>query len=147
MTPSLLLVFYCVLILAASLLGGWIPLLVRLTHRRMELLVSFVSGVILGVAVLHLLPHALVEVVLGLLGIPDDGERRPTLSGLHPPRECQRDRDQCKAEERYRNKATVEPLQSCLFSQLDIAAGSKDLIPSVIVIKLLDLLRLLCWLR
>ena len=58
MSPVGLLVLYCLLILGASLLGGWVPLLVRLTHRRMELLVSFVSGVMLGVAVLHLLPHA-----------------------------------------------------------------------------------------
>ena len=61
MSPVGLLVLYCLLILGASLLGGWVPLLVRLTHRRMELLVSFVSGVMLGVAVLHLLPHAWMQ--------------------------------------------------------------------------------------
>jgi hypothetical protein len=61
MSPVGLLVVYCLLILLASLLGGWVPLLVRLTHRRMELLVSFVSGVMLGVAVLHLLPHAWMQ--------------------------------------------------------------------------------------
>ncbi len=38
-----------------------VPLMVRLTHRRMELAVSFVAGVVLGVGVLHLLPHALAE--------------------------------------------------------------------------------------
>ncbi len=59
-TPGLLLV-YCVLILLASLAGGWIPLLVRLTHRRMQLAVSLVAGVMLGVGLLHLLPHALLE--------------------------------------------------------------------------------------
>ncbi|MEE8129658.1 MAG: ZIP family metal transporter [Vicinamibacterales bacterium] len=56
-----LLVTYCVLILVASLAGGWVPLLLRLTHRSMELLVSFVSGVMLGVAILHLLPDALQQ--------------------------------------------------------------------------------------
>jgi zinc and cadmium transporter len=61
MSPVGLLVAYCLLILAASLLGGWVPLLVRLTHRRMEILVSFVSGVMLGVALLHLLPHAWMQ--------------------------------------------------------------------------------------
>jgi zinc and cadmium transporter len=61
MSPVGLLILYCLLILLASLLGGWVPLLVRLTHRRMELLVSFVSGVMLGVAVLHLLPHAWMQ--------------------------------------------------------------------------------------
>ncbi|MHC4128490.1 MAG: ZIP family metal transporter [Planctomycetota bacterium] len=61
MSPVGQLFLYCLLILLASLLGGWVPLLARLTHRRMELLVSFVSGVMLGVAVLHLLPHAWMQ--------------------------------------------------------------------------------------
>ena len=56
-----LLIIYCVLILLASLAGGWIPLMIRLTHRRMQLAVSLVSGVMLGVGLLHLLPHALLE--------------------------------------------------------------------------------------
>jgi zinc and cadmium transporter len=56
-----LLALYCVLILLASLAGGWLPHVVRLTHKRLELAVSFVSGVMLGVALLHLLPHALGE--------------------------------------------------------------------------------------
>ncbi len=61
MTPTLLLVVYCLLIFVASLLGGMIPLVVRLTHKRMELAVSFVAGLMLGVGTLHLLPHAIVE--------------------------------------------------------------------------------------
>ena len=79
MEPSsvAVLVTYCVLILAASLAGGWVPVLLRLTHRPMELLVSFVSGVMLGVAILHLLPDAVqhraawIEVQGGLGGPPD----------------------------------------------------------------------------
>jgi zinc and cadmium transporter len=58
-TPLVLIITYCVLILIASLVGGWIPLFIRLTHRRMEIAISFVSGLMLGVAVLHMLPHAL----------------------------------------------------------------------------------------
>ena len=61
MSPIALLVMYCGLILVASLIGGWVPLLIRLTHERMELAVSFVSGVMLGVALLHLLPHAWMQ--------------------------------------------------------------------------------------
>ncbi len=53
-----LLIVYLMLILVASLVGGWIPLRLRLTHARLELGVSFVAGVMLGVGVLHLLPHA-----------------------------------------------------------------------------------------
>lgn len=58
MSPVPLLILYCVLILGASLAGGWIPLLVQLTHIRMQVATSFVAGLMLGVAVLHLMPHA-----------------------------------------------------------------------------------------
>jgi len=54
----LLLTLYSVVILLASLAGGWVPLLVRLTHTRMQVATSFVAGLMLGVGVLHLLPHA-----------------------------------------------------------------------------------------
>jgi len=72
-----LIVTYCLLILLASLIGGWIPLAIRLTHRRMEVAISFVSGLMLGVALLHMLPHALesaqsietvIPIMLWLLG-------------------------------------------------------------------------------
>lgn len=59
MSSSAWLILYCVLILLASLAGGWIPMLVRLTHKRLELAVSFVAGVMLGVGLLHMLPHAI----------------------------------------------------------------------------------------
>lgn len=55
---TVLLITYCLLIVIASLVGGWLPMVIRLTHKRMELALSFVSGVMLGVALLHLLPHA-----------------------------------------------------------------------------------------
>ena len=61
--PSLgLLVVYSLLIAAASLAGGWIPQRLRMTHRHMQFLVSFVGGLMLGVAVLHLLPHGAAAV-------------------------------------------------------------------------------------
>jgi zinc and cadmium transporter len=47
-------------ILLASLFGGWLPSLMRLTHTRMQVMMSLVGGLMLGVAVLHLLPHAVV---------------------------------------------------------------------------------------
>jgi zinc and cadmium transporter len=61
MSPTVLLVVYCALILLASLAGGWIPLMIRLTHRRMQAAVSLVAGVMLGVGLLHMLPHAVME--------------------------------------------------------------------------------------
>lgn len=61
MSPLLLLLIYCSLILLVSLAGGWIPMLFQLTHRRMQFAISLVAGVMLGVGLLHMLPHALLE--------------------------------------------------------------------------------------
>lgn len=61
MTTLLLLTIYCSLVVVSSLAGGALPGLVRLTHRRMQLVMSFVGGLMLGVAVLHLLPHSVAE--------------------------------------------------------------------------------------
>jgi len=58
LTPGVLLPVYCLLIVAASLFGGWLPSLIRLTHTRMQTVVSFVGGLMLGIGVFHLLPHA-----------------------------------------------------------------------------------------
>jgi zinc and cadmium transporter len=52
---------YCICVAAASLAGGALPGLVTLTHRRMQFVMSFVGGLMLGVALLHLLPHSLAE--------------------------------------------------------------------------------------
>ncbi|EMI19064.1 putative membrane protein, partial [Rhodopirellula maiorica SM1] len=57
MTGSLLAV-YCILIIAGSVTGGWLPALMRMTHLRTQLLMSFVAGLMLGIAMLHMLPHA-----------------------------------------------------------------------------------------
>jgi len=62
MNPLVLLTYYCLLILGASIAGGMIPVWFRLTHRVMECAVSFVAGVMLGVGLLHMLPHALQQV-------------------------------------------------------------------------------------
>ena len=61
MQTNLLLLAYCVCIVLVSLLGGALPGLVRLTHRTMQLVMSFVGGLMLGVALLHLLPHSFAE--------------------------------------------------------------------------------------
>jgi zinc and cadmium transporter len=57
----LLLTAYVVVVLLSSLAGGVLPWMVKLTHRRMELGISFISGMMLGVGLLHLLPHAMIE--------------------------------------------------------------------------------------
>ena len=53
-----LLAIYCALVLLASLAGGWLLLAMRLTHARLQTAVSFVSGLMLGMALLHFIPHA-----------------------------------------------------------------------------------------
>ena len=79
MWPITLITVYCLFIMAASLLGGWLPSIMRLTHTRMQLMMSFVGGLMMGVALLHMIPHAAIEAesmdhamlaaVLGLLGM------------------------------------------------------------------------------
>ncbi len=54
-----MLVFLCISIVIASIVGGIVPLLFRPTHRRMQLAISFVGGVMVGVAILDLIPEAL----------------------------------------------------------------------------------------
>ena len=67
--PLVLLAYYCALILVASIIGGMIPVWFQLTHRWMQFAVSFVAGVMLGVAVLHMLPHAIVDAVAATAAI------------------------------------------------------------------------------
>ena len=57
-SPLILLSGYCFLIIAASLFGGLLPSLIQLTHVRMQTIVSFVGGLMLGISVFHLIPHA-----------------------------------------------------------------------------------------
>ena len=61
MWPTTLIILYCLLVAVASFLGGLLPSLLRLSHTRMQLVMSFVGGLVLGVALLHMLPHSVVE--------------------------------------------------------------------------------------
>jgi zinc and cadmium transporter len=63
-----LLVGYGICVIASSLLGGWLPSLMRLTHTRLQLLISLIGGLMLGVGLLHQLPHAVT--VLADAGVP-----------------------------------------------------------------------------
>jgi len=70
---------YCLLIIVASMLGGSLPSWIRLTHGRMQTIISFVAGLMLGVGLWHMLPHSVVELgsldralwwmMIGLLGM------------------------------------------------------------------------------
>jgi len=60
-SPVVLLGLYCAVVFVASLAGGWLPILLRLTHTRLQVAVSFVGGLMLGLALLGMLPHALQQ--------------------------------------------------------------------------------------
>lgn len=57
-SPTLLLIFYCLAIAGFSLVGGLLPNWIQMTHTRTQLVMSLVSGLMLGVAFYHLLPHS-----------------------------------------------------------------------------------------
>ncbi len=59
--PVIQLTIYCLLIVGASLLGGWLPSLIQLTHDRMQMLMSLAGGLMLGIGMYHMLPHAVHE--------------------------------------------------------------------------------------
>lgn len=60
MQQEILVIMYGITIVASAVLGGYLPQYVRMTHVRVQLILSFVGGLMLGVAVLHLIPHSLV---------------------------------------------------------------------------------------
>jgi zinc and cadmium transporter len=60
-SPLLLLTLYCIVVFVASIAGGWLPTVLRLTHARLQMAVSFVGGLMLGLSLLGLLPHAIQE--------------------------------------------------------------------------------------
>ena len=89
MTLQTLLALYCLVIVLASAAGGHLPSLIRMTHLRTQLLISFVGGLMLGISLLHLLPHAVVTLdspstagiacLLGIVGM------FLLLGAFHPP--------------------------------------------------------------
>ena len=61
MSSPTTLVGYCLLVFLASLTGGWLPTVLHLTHTRLQAAVSGIAGLMLGLSVLNLLPHAVEE--------------------------------------------------------------------------------------
>lgn len=60
LTPPWQVAVYCLAVGAASFAGGAFGASVRLSHRRLQLALSFVGGTMLGVGLMHLLPHAII---------------------------------------------------------------------------------------
>jgi zinc and cadmium transporter len=54
-----LLVGYGLAVICGSLIGGWLPRWIHITHTRLQLSISFVGGLMIGIAIFHMLPHAL----------------------------------------------------------------------------------------
>lgn len=65
LSPYLLLLVYCAVLTALALLGGWLPARWNWNHVRIQLVMSFIAGFMLAVALIQLLPHA--------FGILNDG--------------------------------------------------------------------------
>ncbi len=91
MNQVVLLLCYLVLIFLSSLAGGVLPLLYRVSHTWRQTILSLVGGLMLGVALLHMLPHAIDE--LGQTRMPMAAALFGLLSffliirilRLHPP--------------------------------------------------------------
>ena len=58
----LLLMGYSVALITGSLSGGWLPSVFKMTHTRIQMAMTFVAGLMLGVALCHLLPYSLREI-------------------------------------------------------------------------------------
>ena len=59
--PDIGLAMFLAMIAAASIAGGTSASLLSIGHRRMQVLLSLTGGVMLGVGLLHLLPHAFFQ--------------------------------------------------------------------------------------
>lgn len=60
MSPMMLLTAYCVALVIFSVAGGDLPRRIEMTHTRTQLAMSLVSGLMLGIAFFHLLPHSVM---------------------------------------------------------------------------------------
>lgn len=61
MSLSFTLLIYTLLLVLVGLAGGSLPHVIKLTHARMQMIISFVGGLMLGIGILHLMPHAFVQ--------------------------------------------------------------------------------------
>jgi zinc and cadmium transporter len=75
--PATQLILYCAAVGLASLAGGAFAASLKLGHRGLQLALSFVGGTMLGVGLLHLLPHAVI------LAIESAGTGEMTHGSLH----------------------------------------------------------------
>lgn len=77
LSPAWQLVVYCAAVGLASLAGGAFAASLKLSHRKLQFALSFVGGTMLGVGVLHLMPHAII------LALEAKGDAAMSHGGLH----------------------------------------------------------------
>lgn len=82
LSASNMLILYCLAIMGSSLFGGVLPSLVKLTHTRMQLMISLIGGLMLGVGLLHQLPHAIITATPVAGGFAVDWSVRWAMVGL-----------------------------------------------------------------
>jgi zinc and cadmium transporter len=50
---------YCLIVLLGSTLGGYVPLIGRVTHSRLQMYLSLSAGIMLGASFFHVMPEAM----------------------------------------------------------------------------------------
>ena len=82
LSPAMQLTVYCAAVGFASLVGGACAASFKLGHRRLQFALSFVAGTMLGVGVLHLLPHAVILAIESGSGATSHGALHAGLDGV-----------------------------------------------------------------
>ncbi|MEC8558120.1 MAG: ZIP family metal transporter [Planctomycetota bacterium] len=76
------LIAYSAAVVLASVLGGMLPEWIRLTHSRMQLMISFVGGIMLGIGIFHMIPHALLATGGSVTGSDIEAVVKGVMLGL-----------------------------------------------------------------
>lgn len=61
MSPYFLALLFSLPVVVVSLIGGWLPHVINFTHAKTQMFMALVSGFMIGVAMLHLLPHGIEQ--------------------------------------------------------------------------------------
>ena len=77
LSPGWQITIYCLAVGLASLAGGALAATLKLSHQQLQFALSFVGGTMLGVGVLHLLPHAII------IALESNGDAAMSHGALH----------------------------------------------------------------
>lgn len=62
MSPYILALLFSLPVVFVSLAGGWIPTRIAFTHAKTQVFLAFVSGFMIGISMLHILPHGIEQI-------------------------------------------------------------------------------------